>query len=269
MKIALWQTTPHHDIQRAMATLDDATRRAKDKGADLIVTPEMFLGGYNIGPDRCKSLAAAADTHIDHLKSIAQRHKIALVVGLALPATNTPYNGAIVLDAAGQERHRYHKTHLYGEVDRSQFTGGTALSGVFKLNGWSIGLAICYDIEFPEVARNLALQGADLILVPTANMKPFDTVPIRLVPARAEENALYLAYANYIGSEGAFHYGGLSCICGPDGNDLARASQGAPDLLFADLNHDDLTARRKVQNHLPDRRPALYKTPNTKGFPDA
>ncbi len=268
MSISLWQTTPQHDPQLALEALDHAAQRARAKGADLILTPEMTLGGYNIGPDQCKALAESADTLIAALGTIARKHEIALVVGLALPGPDRPYNGAVVLDAAGIERHRYHKTHLYGDVDRTQFAAGAALSGVFELNGWSIGLAICYDIEFPEVARALALQGADLMLVPTANMIPFDGVPTRLVPARAEENAIYIAYANYIGTEGDFDYGGLSCICGPDGSDLARAGRDAPDLLFATLDHAALRASRRHQNHLADRRPDLYGRPNVKGLTD-
>jgi len=269
LKIALWQTMPLHDPQLALAALDQTAQLARTKGADLIVTPEMTLGGYNVGPDRCKTLAASSEAFVEALKRIAKKHEIALVVGLALPGGKSPYNGVIVLDAAGVELHRYYKTHLYGDVDRSQFAAGTGLSGVFDLNGWSIGLAICYDIEFPEVARALALQGADLILVPTANMIPFDSVATRLVPARAEENAVYLAYANYVGTEGAFTYGGLSCICGPDGNDLVRARQNAPELLLADLNQTDLATRRKLQNHLTDRRPTLYERSNAKGPSDA
>ncbi len=268
LKIALWQTKPLHDARQALAALDQVAQRARAEGADLIVTPEMTLGGYNVGGDRCKALAASAGELTDALKTIAKTHEIALIVGLALPGPDGPYNGAIVLDAAGVERHRYHKTHLYGDVDRTQFAAGAALSGVFELNGWSIGLAICYDIEFPEVARALALQGADLMLVPTANMIPFDSVPTRLVPTRAEENAIYVAYANYIGTEGDFDYGGLSCICGPDGNDLARAARDAPDLLFATLDHAALRASRRLQNHLADRRPDLYGCFNVKGFTD-
>lgn len=259
MKIAIWQTSPIHDTEMALAALDQAAGLARVSGASLIVTPEMAIGGYNIGPDRCRSLADKADTYIAQLQSIAQRHDIALVAGLALSGPDAPFNSAIAINATGQVLHRYHKTHLYGAVDRSQFTAGTALSGVFDIGGWSIGLAICYDIEFPEVARGLALQGADLIVVPTANMIPFHSVPTRLVPARAEENAVYVAYANYIGREGEFTYGGLSCVCGPDGNDLARAPIDAPDLVFADLNHSDLAKSRQMQNHLADRRPSLYE----------
>ncbi|MFY8044397.1 MAG: nitrilase-related carbon-nitrogen hydrolase, partial [Rhodoferax sp.] len=76
---------------------------------------------------------------------------------------------------------------------------------------------ICYDVEFPEATRRLALAGADLIVVPTANMPEFDFVAQSLVPVRAYENQLYVAYANYIGAEGAVHYGGLSLLAAPDG----------------------------------------------------
>ncbi|WP_203228060.1 nitrilase-related carbon-nitrogen hydrolase [Roseovarius dicentrarchi] len=272
LKIAVWQTTPHHDPHQALAALKDAARRARANGADLIITPEMALGGYNIGPAQCRALAASADALVEGMKSIAIDHDIAIIAGLALPGPGAPYNAAIALDAAGAELGRYHKTHLYGDVDRSQFSPGAALPAVFTLNGWTVGLAICYDIEFPEVARALALQGADMILVPTANMSPFDSVATRLVPARAEENAVFVAYANYTGVEGAFDYGGLSCICGPDGNDLARAAQGAPDLepelIFADLSRGALAACRTRQTHLNDRRPALYGGPNAKGMLD-
>ncbi|MFP7674567.1 carbon-nitrogen hydrolase family protein [Marivita sp. S0852] len=258
MKLALWQTAPIHDPDAALTALGQTAQRARALGADLLLAPEMTLGGYNIGADRCHTLAASDDALITAAARLAQKHQIALAVGLAIRGPEAPFNAGVLLDATGKERCRYHKTHLYGDVDRTQFTAGAALSGVVTLNGWSIGLAICYDIEFPELARALALQGADLILVPTANMIPFDSVATRLVPARAEENAIYVAYANYIGREGAFHYGGLSCICGPDGADLARAPADQPDLLIAELRHDALDRCRKQQHHLADRRTDLY-----------
>lgn len=268
MKIALWQTPPLHDLQKALEALDDTARLARANNAELLLTPEMTLGGYNVGAERCEILAASAESLTGALKSIARKHEIALVVGLAMPGPDCTYNGAIALDAAGTERHRYHKTHLFGGVDRAQFGAGTSLSGVFDLGGWSIGLAICYDIEFPEVARAMALQRADLLLVPTANMKPFDSVATRLVPARAEENAIYVAYANYVGTEEEFDYGGLSCICGPDGSDLARASRDAPDLIYATLDHAELAKLRAIQNHRADRRADLYNRLVTKGQSD-
>ncbi len=161
------------------------------------------------------------------------------------------------MDRSGETLATYAKTHLFGDVDRAQFVAGDGYAPVVELGGWRLGLAICYDIEFPETARLLALAGAEAILAPTANMAPFDSVALRLVPSRAEENALYVAYANYCGSEGEFDYVGLSCVCGPDGGDLARAGRG-PEMIFADLDRGALAAARSRSTQLADRRPDLY-----------
>ena len=154
-----------------------------------------------------------------------------------LGADGRVFNTVHLADRTGGRLARYAKTHLYGAVDRAQFAPGPALAAPVELDGWKLGLAICYDIEFPEVARALALAGAEAILVPTANMLPFESVATRLVPARAEENAVFLAYANYVGADDAFTYFGRSCVCDPDrrrprprrrrrGDDLRRSRQG-------------------------------------------
>lgn len=258
MKVALWQTEPVHDADRALAGLAEACSHAAAEGAEIVVTPEMALGGYNIGPDAIRGLAERSAWLIAEVAGIAQRHGIAIAAGMAFAGPDKPFNGVVVVDCTGRERGRYHKTHLFGEVDARQFAPGVALSVPFEMNGWKIGLAICYDIEFPEVARAIALQGAELILVPTANMLPYDTVATRMVPTRAEENGVFLAYANYVGTEEPFTYCGLSCVCGPNGNDLARAGASSSGLIIADLNRTALARHR----HLDDRRGDLYGTPN-------
>ena len=129
---------------------------------------------------------------------------------------------------------------------------------LFEFEGWKLGLGICYDVEFPEFVRHQALAGADAILVPTANMTPYDTVATRLVPARAEENSIYLAYANYCGKEGQFNYCGLSCVCGPDGDDLARAGREEV-VIYADLSKSTLAKRRENLTYLKDRRVDIYR----------
>ena len=85
-----------------------------------------------------------------------------------------------------------------------------------------IALLICYEIEFPEAARNAALNGADLILAPTALGAQWGVVAHKLVPTRAFENGIFIAYANHAGREGEIEYLGESCIVDPMGNDLAR-----------------------------------------------
>ncbi|MGH6886068.1 MAG: nitrilase-related carbon-nitrogen hydrolase, partial [Geminicoccales bacterium] len=97
----------------------------------------------------------------------------------------------------------------------------------------------------------------DLVAVPTALMEPFEVVARTLVPARAIENQVFLAYANRCGREGGLRYCGLSCVVGPDGTDLVRADRGE-ELVFADLDLDRLRAARTLSPYLSDRRPELY-----------
>lgn len=256
MKVAVWQTPPHDGLEAACRGMERAARTAR--GADVLLAPEMVLGGYAIDVETIRCNAARARTVIAEIARIAILNDLAIVCGLALPGTPLPLNAAIAVDRTGRELARYAKTHLYGPTDTGRFTPGNALSPVFDLAGWRVALAICYDIEFPELARTLALRGADAILAPTANMRPFDSVATRLVPARAEENAVYVAYANYVGPEGNVEYGGLSCICGPDGEDLARGGRDTGETLGATLSRGELIRVRGGLHHRADRRPDLY-----------
>jgi predicted amidohydrolase len=242
-----------------LARLDRAAARAAAAGADLLMAPEMALTGYNIGAE---AVRAAADPERGPIAAavagIARRHGIALVAGFPRRAADGRiYNAVQLVDRAGEARACCAKTHLYGGVDRAQFAPGPEIAAPVELGSWVFGLAICYDIEFPEVARALALAGAEAILVPTANMQPYASVATRLVPARAEENGVYVAYANYVGAEPPFDYFGLSCVCDPTGADLARAGGGEQTIL-ADLDRAALRAARASATHLADRRPDLY-----------
>ena len=269
MRLALDQWRPVTGGSReGLARLDTAARRAAAGGADLLLVPEMALTGYAIGAE---AVRAAADPEggpvAAAVDAIARRHGVAVLAGLpTLGAEGRVFNTIHLADRTGGRLTRYAKTHLYGAVDRMQFAPGPALAAPVELDGWKLGLAICYDIEFPEVARALALAGAEAILVPTANMLPFEGVATRLVPARAEENAVFLAYANYVGADDAFTYFGRSCVCDPTGADLARA-EGGEEMIFADLGKPALAAARREATHLADRRPELYRSLAATGGP--
>lgn len=257
MKLTLWQTEPIHDPHAAMAALAVAARDARAAGSDLLVAPEAVLGGYNIGAARFREMAKRSDSHIEKLSAIAADYGIALVIGLPQFYGDSVRNAAVLIDPMGALLTTYHKTHQFGDIDRAQFQAGTTMGEITELNGWRIALAICYDIEFPETARFYADRGADLIIVPTANMAPFDGVSKRLVPARAEENALYVAYANYVGGENGLVYNGGSVVIAPDGEDVIRAGDAAG-LYHATLDRAHLDNVRQRQHHLHDRRRDLY-----------
>lgn len=257
MRIALLQAEVCHDIDRCLDLLDGHLSAAKAQGAALLVTPEMWAGGYNIAPHKLRDHAAQFDQIAAQIGQIVARHEIALVIGCAAPAADKPHNMALAFDAAGHQVAHYAKCHLFSGLDQERFTPGDALSSVFELAGMQVGLAICYDIEFPETARTLALRGAQLIVVPTANMTPYESVNHRLIPARAEENGVFVAYANLCGAEGNLTYCGLSCLCGPGGDTLAIAGAEA-EMILADIDPAHVKDTQQKRPFLKDRRDEIY-----------
>jgi 5-aminopentanamidase len=259
MRIAVQQTAPLGDVAGNLQRLEHTALTAAASGASLLVCPEMSLPGYNIGAAAVRRLAEAADGAMAvAVSGIAQRAGVAIVYGYPeRGADGVVYNAAQCVAADGRRVANHRKTHLFGELDRGMFSAAPVLSPVFELNGWRLGLLICYEVEFPENARRLALAGADLIVVPTANMREFDFVAITLVPARAYENQCFVAYANHCGNEGDIEYGGLSSIVGPDGALLERAERNEA-LPIATLDRSALSASRERLPYLADRRPALY-----------
>jgi len=254
LSLALWQCPYAGSTTEALVLLDATARQARAQGAELLVCPEMSLTGYQIGVAGVAALAEPADGALAQaVAGIAQRNGIAIVYGYPeLQADGKPYNAAQFITASGERVANYRKTHLFGDVDRSQFSPGPQASAVFGWNGWQLGLLICYDIEFPEPARGLALQGADAIIVPTANMLEFDEVQRVLLPARALENRVCVAYANASGRESSTTYGGLSTVCGPMGEVLGQAGRDEA-LLFATLSRPALATARAT-SPLRDRR---------------
>lgn len=255
LKLALLQCeSKPGDVPANLQRLNHAAADAAAAGAHLLVTPEMFLTGYNIGAPQARLLAEAAESaggpRAQAVAAIARQHQIAIVFGH--PEHNAQgniFNTAQCINAQGQLLASYRKTHLFGELDSSMFSPGQGDEPLFELHGWKMGLLICFDVEFPENTRRLALQGADLILVPTANMEAFDFVARHLVPTRAYENQLFVAYANFCGREGDLAYGGLSCVAAPDGTGLVQAGRDA-ELLLADVTAARLAAGRALNSHV-------------------
>jgi 5-aminopentanamidase len=259
MKIAIHQMT---SIERSVAEttklLDQACANAKAGGADLVIFPEMIMTGYNIGTERIRQLAEPRDgAMVLSLCDMAKRHTIGILCGFPEADGERVFNAAALIDGSGNMLSICRKVHLFGDVDRTAFSAADSLMPLVQFGEWSIGLAICYDVEFPELVRAYALAGADAVLVPTANMLPYIGVATRVVPARAEENEIYVAYANRVGVEGEFEYCGLSCVTGPDGIDLVRAGT-TEEMIFADMTKDHLTQVRRSLSHLKDRRTDLY-----------
>ncbi|WP_435110509.1 carbon-nitrogen hydrolase family protein [Nocardiopsis synnemataformans] len=260
LRVALDQGTgPGADPAAALDRLADRARAAADAGARLLVGPEMSLTGYNLGPDLLARLAEPFDGPLSQaVAAIAADTGVAIVHGFPERADGTVYNAVQLVDSNGARR-TYRKTHLFGGLDRGAFSPGTEPVVQTDLDGIRVGLLVCYDVEFPETVRAHALAGTELLVVPTALMLPFTEVPERIVPVRALENQIHLAYVNRCDAEGDLRYAGLSTLLAPDGSETLRAGSGE-EFLVGDVDPDALARARREQSYLDDRRPALYRT---------
>ncbi|EST21309.1 carbon-nitrogen hydrolase family protein [Streptomyces roseochromogenus] len=258
MRTALLQSSGRPgSIAENLKVLDEAAGRAAAAGAALLAAPEMFLTGYAIG-DAIGRLAEPADGDwADAIAETATRHGIAIAYGYPERDGETVYNSAQLISADGTRLANYRKTHLFGCFERDHFTPGEQPVVQATLNGLTVGLMICYDVEFPENVRAHALAGTDLLVVPTAQMHPFQFVAESMIPVRAWENQMYVAYVNRVGQEGEFEFVGLSVLAGPDGVARARAGR-SEQLVLADADPAFLAASREANPYLQDRRPGLY-----------
>ncbi|GII97276.1 putative hydrolase [Sinosporangium siamense] len=256
MRIACLQSAGHgRDVEANLAELDSAAAAAAAAGAEMLVTPEMFVTGYDVGD----VAALAALPLVERVVAIAAARGIAVVAGLpaVLPGGGVG-NMAVVVGDGGEVLAGYAKTHLFGEIDR-RFRAGEAPAAVFDYRGVRCAVMICFDAEFPESVRVAALAGAHLVLVPTANMHPYGAVNEHVMWTRAWENQVHLAYVNRCGAEGATVYVGRTRVIGPDGTELAAAGTG-PDLVFATIDTDAVDSARADFDYLSERRPVLYGT---------
>ncbi|HEY0937919.1 MAG TPA: nitrilase-related carbon-nitrogen hydrolase [Trebonia sp.] len=255
LRVAAWQCRPgSFDVAGNLRRLDEACAAAAAGRADVLVTPEMFTTGYAITRDGVRRLAEDAGGPTEAaVAGIARRHRLAIVYGHPERAgTAGAYNAATLTGPDGVVRGRHRKVHLYGDLDREQFLPGDAAPAPFDFGGSRVGMLICYDVEFPEPVRRLAVGGARTVLVPTANMAGCEQVQDFLVRARACENAVSLVYANYCGADDVFQYNGRSTICGPGGAVLAQGSLDREELVIADLPGEP------AGTYLTDRRADLY-----------
>ena len=160
LKVAISQTPGClGDPKAALGIMSSEAARAQAEGADILLLPELFLTGYNLGKTLARTLAGeVAGEMLNAAREIARAHAVALVFGYPELVGDKVANAAMFVSAAGETLLNYRKVHLYGELDRQMFEVRGDTFPVIAYRGWQIGLMICYDTEFPEPARLLALQ---------------------------------------------------------------------------------------------------------------
>lgn len=268
VRVAACQIDPKiGEVDRNLERIERSLVKAAQSGVALAVFPEAAVTGYAFSsleealPVARRASAIAAD----RLSALARKHRISIICGSLEPEGDEIYNVAYILASDGR-RFRYIKTHLpFLGIDRFA-TPGAEPPTVYELEGLRVGVLICYDLRFPEAARVCALDGADLIALPTNWPVGVEFHPDLFAPARAAENHCYLLACDRVGTERETTFLGRSILVDYEGRRLATASDVEEEVLIGEIEPEKARAthvRRRPGEHewdtIADRRPGLYE----------
>lgn len=254
--------SPEENTARVLAWME----RAASMDVRLVVFPECVLTGYALSRQEAASNAESIPgSRTGRIQRACQETGLVVVVGTIERIDPARYfNAAVVLGPAGVLG-LYRKTHLPGfGVDRLM-TAGNTLGEPIDTPVGRCGVLICYDLYFPEPSRVLALNGSQLILLPSAWSKQSTYYPDFIARTRSAENGVYVIAADLVGREGALQYLGRSIIAGPNGQVLAEAGGSAEEIIVADVEPALSDRKERIYeagvdeiNLFSDRRPDLY-----------
>ncbi len=233
----------------------------EEKSADLVLFPETFLNYVTSEitlEERVKLAQNLDSTFVRKMQELAAQYQVWIVFGMREYAGDKNYNTIVVLDEQGRMFTHYHKTHLYDAFstkESDEFLTGEELFTPIETPFGKIGLFVCYEARFPEIARIQALQGAQILLMPTAwvqGKRKREQLQI-LASARALENTVYLLAANLCGGQCI----GGSMIIDPLGEILEQADEEEM-CLFTEIDTEDIDRIRQTLPSLKNRRVELY-----------
>lgn len=226
---------------------------------DAVVLPEMWTSAYTL-----PSLEDVADREgeptVSFLQTQAKQHNVHIIGGsVANKKHNRFYNTALVVNRNGRLVHQYDKIHLVPMLDEPAYlTGGAEKAKMFTLDGVKMGLLICYDLRFPELARKFALEGVAVLYVvaewPLARRDHWRT----LLLARAIENQMVIVACNRIGAYDGTTFAGTSLVADPWGKVVTEAGENEVQTVVAEINLAQVPEVRRQVPVFTSRVPELY-----------
>ena len=271
-------SNPLNDETRSVAEIQEAMfqkhlpliEQAGQRGVQILCLQEIFNGPY-FCPSQDRRWYDAAEPvpgpTVERLAPIAKKYGMAMVIPVYERAmAGVYYNTAAVLDHDGTYLGKYRKTHiphcLPGFWEKFYFTPGNLGFPTFETKYARIGVYICYDRHFPEGARALGLNGAEIVFIPSATTKGHADYLWELEQrSHAVANGYFVGTINRVGTEAPWNVGeffGSSYFCNPDGRILAKGSEDKDELIVADLDLDEIREVRTHWQFYRDRRPEMY-----------
>ena len=279
VRCSLIQAKNEAPVESSLATIKQAMldkhlamiRKAAADGAQIVCLQEIFYGPYFCAEQSIRwydfTEPVPNGSTIQLMQSLAKELWIALIVPVyEVDGEGIYYNTAAVIDNQGNYLGKYRKTHIPhvapGFWEKFYFRPGNLGYPVFDLGFVKIGVYICYDRHFPEGARALGLNGAEIVFNPSATVAGLSEHLWKLEqPAHAAANGYFIAAINRVGVEAPWNIGefyGQSYFCDPRGQIFAQASRDQDEVLTADVNLDLIAEVRKTWQFYRDRRPDQY-----------
>jgi N-carbamoylputrescine amidase len=265
---------PLADVKRAMIDKHvDLIAKAAAAGSQIVCLQEIFYGPYFCAEQQTRwydfTEPVPDGPTIKLMQDLARKHSMALIVPVyEIEQEGVYYNTAAVIAADGSYLGKYRKTHIPhvapGFWEKFYFRPGNLGYPTFDLGVARIGVYICYDRHFPEGARALGLNGAQIVFNPSATVAGLSEYLWKLEqPAHAVANGYYVGAINRVGVEAPWNIGefyGSSYFCNPRGQIIAQASRDQDEVLTADLDLDMIGEVRKTWQFFRDRRPDMYES---------
>jgi len=250
------------DKKANLKLMERTVARAKEKGAKLVVFPELSLTGYVLRDQIYELAEPVPGPSVEAVERIAEKAEVHIVFGMpeaSQDAQATLHNVAVLVSPrglVGKYRKSYLPTHSVFEEKR-YFRPGYDVK-VFDTELGKIGLMICYDIYFPEIGRLARLRGAQLIVCISASPGVRRVFFEILTAARAIENTAFLTFVNLVGVEDGLQFWGGSRLVGPNGRILVQAKYDVEDLVIGQVDYSDIRPVEAFVPVLKDLRPEFF-----------
>jgi predicted amidohydrolase len=232
--------TPLKRIQRLEAQLQ------KNVALDLIVCPELFLSGYGSFKKIKEFCEPINGEYAQKISLLAKKYSIAILYCYPEKHNDTLFNSAQYFDNQGLSVVNHRKKMLPPTANESKIFKPGSKNSIITINGIKAAIVICYELEFPELIRGLALDGVELIIAPTGQSSHWPAAARYICRSRAFENGIFVIYANSTGILNGISFMGESKIIGPDGLDIINANEGEK-VIVGEINTAEiLSVRRKL-----------------------
>jgi N-carbamoylputrescine amidase len=273
LTIAVAQAALGEDTETNIARVEDLLFSAAERDAELIVLPELFDGPYfcRTETEAAFDLARPVDAHptVSRFRQLAKELELVVPVSFFERSGQQYFNSVAMIDADGELLGVYRKSHIPdgpGYQEKFYFSPGNTGFRVWNTAVGAVGVGICWDQWFPEAARAMALQGAEILVYPsTIGSEPHDPgldtrkAWRRVMVGHAVANAIPVAAANRVGTEGELTFYGSSFVVDAQGDVVAALDDSSEGLATAELDLDEIRRFRAGFGLFRDRRPELYK----------